>query len=317
MMEITVHRHCCDFDIERRLLMKKIEPYSAITYTMDLSKNILELREKIAADEKDLIGLNRNNISEKEYYTNLYIHNQNKYLYYELILRNEFGKRLLGNNYSKIYDLMYQKGWIMFRQDFRVSGYSSTDSEQLYIDYFHEYFHTYFPSSISFDSKIANAYYQQCRLAYVNDAYYVCAQGLFPVIEYLHKLVGKFDGKSIFRIKENFDKTKEHVESISQPFKTNIDFFVCMIDNVNSLIKEHIFSKSIENDAEPIIINRNRVSHGIFTREIDKKDCLQLFCIVMALKNLSNIIETDNRRKNILNELRDLTRKLKELDIKQ
>ncbi len=90
-----------------------------------------------------------------------------------------------------------------------------------------------------------------------------------------------------------------------------------MIDNVNLLIKEHIFSKSIEKDDEPSIINRNRVSHGIFTREIDKKDCLQLFCIVMALKSLSDILEMDNRRKNILNELRDLTYKLNELDIKQ
>lgn len=296
--------------------MNKIEPYSAITYTMDLSKNILELREKIATDEKELVGLDHNSITEKEYYTNLYIHKKNKYLYYELILRNEFGKRLLGNSYSKIYDHMYQKGWIMFRQDFRVSGYSSTDSEQVYVDFFHQYFHTYFPSSISFNSKIANAYYQQCRLAYANDAYYVCAQGLFPVIEYLHKLVAEFDGSSIFRIKENFDKTKEHVESISQPFKTNIDFFVRMINNVNSLIKDHIFSKSIEKDAEPTIINRNRVSHGIFTREIDKKDCLQLFCIVMALKSLSDIIETDNRRKNILNELRELTHKIEDLDIK-
>lgn len=295
----------------------KIEPYSAITYTMDLSKNILELREKIATDEKALVSLNQDNTTEKELYTNLYIHNRNKYLYYELILRNEFGKRIIGNSYSKTYDFLYQKGWIMFRQDFRVSGYSNKDSEQLYVDFFHEYFHTYFPSSISFDSKIANAYYQQCRLAYVNDAYYICSQGLFPVIEYLHKLVGKFDGESIFRIKENFDKTKEQVESISQPFKTNIDFFVRMIDNVNLLIKEHIFSKSIEKDEEPSIINRNRVSHGIFTREIDKKDCLQLFCVVMALKSLSDIIETDNRRKNILNELGDLANKIRELNIKQ
>ncbi len=296
--------------------MNKIEPYSSITYTMDLSKNILELREKIATDEKELVGLDHNSITEKEYFTNLFIHNQNKYLYYELILRNEFGKRLLGNSYTNTYDVLYQKGWIMFRQDFRVSGYSNEDSEQVYVDFFHQYFHTYFPSSISFDSKIANAYYQQCRLAYVNDAYYVCAQGLFPVIEYFHKLVGKFDGKNIFKIKENFAKTKESVELISQPFKTNIDFFVRMIDNVNLLIKEHIFSKSIEKDDEPLIINRNRVSHGIFTREIDKKDCLQLFCIVMALKSLSDIIETDNRRKNILNELRELTHKIKDLDIK-
>lgn len=296
--------------------MYKIEPYSAITYTMDLSKNILELRDKIAVDENAIISLNKDDITEKEYYTNLYIHKQNYHLYYELILRNEFGKRIIGNSYSKTYDLLYQKGWIMFRQDFRVSGYSNKDSEQLYEDFFHEFFHTYFPSSISFDSKIANAYYQQCRLAYVNDAYYICAQGLFPVIEYLHKLVGKFDGESIFRINKNFDKTKEQVESISQPFKTNIDFFVRMIENVNLLIKDHIFSKSIEKDDEPSIINRNRVSHGIFTREIDKKDCLQLFCVVMALKSISDIIETDYRRKNILNELRDLANKIKELDIK-
>lgn len=198
--------------------MNKIESYSAINYTMDLSKNVLELREKIITDEKTLDSLNQDNITEKEYYTNLYTHNRNRYLYYELILRNEFGKSLLGNFYSKSYDSLYQKGWIMFRQDFRVSGFSNKDSEQLYVDFFHEHFQTYFPSSISFDSKIANAYYQQCRLAYVNDAYYICAQGLFPVIEYLYKKVGKFDGKSIFRIKESFDKTKEQVELITQPF---------------------------------------------------------------------------------------------------
>lgn len=296
--------------------MNKIESYSAMTYTMDLSKNILELRDKIAVDEESINSFNKDYITEKEYYKNLFIHNQNKYLYYELILRNEFGKSLLGNFYSKTYDSLYQKGWIMFRQDFRVSGFPNKDSEHLYVDFFHEHFQTYFPSSISFDSEIANAYYQQCRLAYVNDAYYICVQGLFPIIEYLYKKVGKFDGQSIFRIKKSFDKTKEQVELITQPFKTNIDFFVRMIDNVNLLIKDHIFSKSIEKDHEPSIINRNRVSHGIFTREIDKKDCLQLFCIVMALKSLSDIIETDYRRKKILNELKDLANKIKGLDIK-
>ncbi|MDY0278670.1 MAG: hypothetical protein RBQ97_11370 [Acholeplasma sp.] len=297
--------------------MNKIEPYSAITYTMDLSKNIIELRDKIAVDEKALTSLNKDEITEKEYYTNLFVHNQNKYLYYELILRNEFGKRIIGNSYWMTYDLLYKRGWIMFRQDFRVSSYSNKDSEQLYVEFFHEYFQTYFPSSISFDSKIANDCYQQCRLAYVNGAYYICAQGLFPVIEYLHKQVGKFDGKTIYRIKKNFEKTREEVKSISQPFKTNIDFFVKMIDNVNLLIKEHIFSTSLEKDEEPLVINRNRVSHGMFTREIDKKDCLQLFCIVMALKSLSDIIETDKRRKEILIEMKEIANKIKELDIKQ
>lgn len=295
----------------------KIEPYSAITYTMDLSKNIIELREKIASDEKTLASLNLDDITEEELYTNTYIHYQNKHLYYVLILRHEFGKNLFGNIFSKsYYDVLSQKGWIMFRQDFRVSGYPNKDSEQLYEEFFHEHFHTYFPSSISFDSKIANTYYQQCRLAYANDAYYICAQGLFPVIEYLHKVVSKFDGKSFFQIKKNLEKSRDQVKSISQPFKTDIDFFVRMIDNVNILIKDHIFANSLEIDEEPSIICRNRISHGIFTREVNKKDCLQLFCVVMALKSLSDIIDTDNRRKNILNELGDLANKIKGLDIK-
>ena len=298
--------------------MSNIEPYSAMTYTMDLTKNILELKEKIAEDEKVLTGLKKDEISEKEYYINTHIHYQNKHLYYVLILRHEFGKNIIANSFSKTYyDVLFQKGWIMFRQDFRISGYSSEDSEQLWVNFFHERFSTYFPSSISFDSKIANIYYQQCRLAYSNNAYYICAQGLFPVIEYLHKIVGKFNGETIFRIKNNFDKTKEQVESITQPFKTNIDFYVRMIDNVNLLIKEHIFSKSIEKDEEPLIINRNRISHGIFTREVDKKDCLQLFCVVMALKGLSDIIETDKRRKEILNKIREIANKINELDIRK
>ena len=297
--------------------MVKITAYSAVTYTMDYTKNIRELDSKILEDEKSIHNITADDSNRKEYLTNKYIHLSNKQLYYALILRHEFAKNILGDTFSKTYyDNLYKKGWIMFRQDFRIRGYSSTDTEQLYVDFFHERFHTYFPVSISFDSKIANLYYQQCRLAYFNEAYYICAQGLFPVIEYLYKIVGKFDGSKIFKIKANLDKTKKQVESISQPFKTNIDFFVRMIDNVNLLIKEYIFSTSLEKDEEQLIINRNRISHGIFTREISKKDCLQLFCVVMALVGLSSIIETDKRRKMVLNEMREIANKIKELDSK-
>jgi len=293
--------------------MEKIKPYSAVTYTLDYSKNILELREKIVEDEKYILGLDTKNEDQKDYLTNKYIHYRNKHLYYDLILRHEFGKSLLGNWSSKIYEDLYEKGWVMYRQDYSLTPTVHSDIEHAYIDFFHIHFDTYFPTHISLNSKISNNNYQQCRLAYFNQAYYICAQGLFPVIEYLHKVVGKFDGSSIFKIKENFDKTKDQVESITQPFKTNIDFYIKLIDNVNSLIKNHIFSKSIENDEEPIIINRNRLSHGIFTREISKKDCLQLFSIVMVLKGLNDIIEADSRRKLIVEELKKIELSLQKI----
>jgi hypothetical protein len=83
---------------------------------------------------------------------------------------------------------------------------------------------------------------------------------------------------------------------------------------VNRQIKDHIFSKSIENDEEPLIINSNRLSHGIFTREISKKDCLRLFSIVMVLKGLNDIIEADNRRKSIVKELKNIGLSLKKFE---
>jgi hypothetical protein len=53
--------------------MKQIKPYFAVTYTLDYSTNIIELREKTIEDEKYILGLDLKQENEKEYLTNKYI----------------------------------------------------------------------------------------------------------------------------------------------------------------------------------------------------------------------------------------------------
>ena len=46
--------------------------------------------------------------------------------------------------------------------------------------------------------------------------------------------------------------------------------------------------------------------HGLFTREISQKDCLQLFCVISNMIVIKNIIEANNKLNHVSEELKAL-----------
>ena len=66
----------------------------------------------------------------------------------------------------------------------------------------------------------------------------------------------------------------------------------------------------IDRNEEPEIINRNRIMHGLFTREISQKDCLQLFCVVSNMFTIDTILCANESINNINEEIKKIEAEL-------
>ena len=64
--------------------------------------------------------------------------------------------------------------------------------------------------------------------------------------------------------------------------------------------------KKKDRQNEPEIINRNRIMHGLFSREISQKDCLQLFCVISNMVVIKSIIDASEMMDKTLEELKQL-----------
>ena len=74
-------------------------------------------------------------------------------------------------------------------------------------------------------------------------------------------------------------------------------------------LSENYYAKSLESDPEPVEMNRNRIMHGIFTREISKTDCLKEFCIVRSLIMFYDWLQHIERMDSILIEINEIKSK--------
>ena len=72
------------------------------------------------------------------------------------------------------------------------------------------------------------------------------------------------------------------------------------------MAKNHYFNKSLDRQIEPEIINRNRIMHGLFSREISQKDCLQLFCVISNMVVIKSIIDANEMLNKTIEELKQL-----------
>lgn len=79
--------------------------------------------------------------------------------------------------------------------------------------------------------------------------------------------------------------------------------------NFNDLAENHYFNKSLDRQNEPEIINRNRIMHGLFSREISQKDCLQLFCVISNMVVIKSIIDANEMMDKTIEEMKQLQQK--------
>lgn len=308
--------------IVKRLDMREISIYKMKpVYIAGEVYNITALEEKLVADKEILLQIeqdyNRNQDEFKcEYITAKKNHLSNLHFYYWLILKKYFEDALLSEmpsfpDYQK--EEMRKRGW-MFPQAFinsriTTSGNVDVTTEELYTRNFDRLFDNLFAFTIGEPNSRIDRYYKQAIKNYKDKCYYSCAVSLFPIIESYHQYITSFNDNSFYRIKENLDSVEEEMESVNQIYSIKIKYYINLVKQFNELAKEHYFSVSLDRTNEPAIINRNRIMHGLFSREISQKDCLQLFCTLSNMVVIKTILEANdmmNRTAAELNELNQI-----------
>ena len=280
--------------------------------------NLIALQGKLANDSEVLAQIesdyNRNQNGFKcEYITAKKNHLSNWRFYYWLILKKYFDDALVAEipsfpDYQK--EQMKKQGWMLpqFFINSRITTTGNVDvtTEELYIRNFDQMFDNLFGFPIGEPNSRIDRYYKQAILNYKNQWYYSCAVSLFPIIESYHQYITNFNEDSFYKIKENLDSVKEKMENVNQVFNIRIEYYINLVKQFNELANNHYFSISLDRKTEPEIINRNRIMHGLFTREINQKDCLQLFCVLSNMVTIKTILDANDMIDHLSKELEEL-----------
>ena len=281
--------------------------------------NIRKLEAKLIDDEKIFSEISSDYEKDKIKYKDEYIKAKINYLknhrLYDWLILKYYFETVLFNEARTFPD--YQKkemekhGWMFPIQyaNARIvtSGEFSGKTEELYIRDFHSHFDSLF-TNITLGKKDSRVdrYYKQAIACYKSRNYFSCVVTLFPIVESYHSYMNGFDGEQIYKIKNHLTEVENKVKNITQIFELKIKYYINLIEQFNNLAKNHYFKFSEIKDPEPEIINRNRLMHGIFSREVSQKDCLQLFCVIsnmVILKTMINANDEMNRLKIEIDKL--------------
>lgn len=264
---------------------KKIEPYKypLIFDSLQYFEAANALAQKIELDKKIL----------DKYPTddNKKVFKGNMLIYHSLIADGTMINGTIAES-----NLKYQEdGWFIWLQTytFFTIGVPSNNTDDQFTYWFDKYFDRHF-CVVDFGGR----YFAEAISNYKSGQYYSCVCGLFPLIEFLERRISNFDGDSVFRIKKALDESQ--VKDLSGYKK----YFEEFEYNLNKFLKDNIYAVSSEMDEEPKFICRNRVLHGIFTRDINKTDCLKLFCIVISMAQFANWLHSLEEIKRLSEELK-------------
>ena len=100
------------------------------------------------------------------------------------------------------------------------------------------------------------------------------------------------------------------MEDVKQIYVIKITYYINLIKQFNNLAKNYYFNTSLDRRNEPEIINRNRIMHGLFSREISQKDCLQLFCVISNMVVIKSIIDANEMMNKTIEELKQLQQEI-------
>lgn len=282
------------------------------------TQNLQELKEKITRDATLLSQIKVDYDKDPDNFKNEFIsakinHLKNHYLYNWLFLKWHFDQALISDkesnpDYQK--EEMKKKGWMFplyfVNTSIRTSGDIQISIEELYIRYFDKLFDKLFNFNIGEPNSRIDRYFKQAIFNYKNQCYYSCAVSLFPIIESYHQFINNFNQDCFYKIKDNLDDVAEKIEHVKQIYAIQIDYYKNLVQQFNELAKKHYFKKSVSRKNEPEIINRNRIMHGLFSREISQKDCLQLFCVISNMVVIKNIIDANDNMNKIEEEIAKL-----------
>lgn len=299
--------------------MRKIEPYKMEpVYIMGEVDNLLALKKKVKEDEAILSQIqqdyNRNQEEFKtEYFAAKKNHLTNLHFYYWLVLKKYFDDALVAKSFNSAdyqKEEMKKHGWMLpqffINSSLSATGGAPVTTEELYIRNIHRMFDYLFGFPIGEINSRIDRYYKQAISNYKNDNYYSCAVSLFPIIESYHQYMTNYSKNGFYRIKENLSKVNKSIENINQIYNTKIEYYMDLVNQFNDLAEKHYFCVSLDRENEPEIINRNRIMHGLFSREISQKDCLQLFCTLSNMVTIKNILNANEMMDKTAEELKAL-----------
>lgn len=281
-------------------------------------QNLQALEKKLNADTKLLSQIEVDYNNEPNKYNEEFVsakinHLKNQHLYCWLILKYYFDQAI--DSAIKIFpdfqkEEMREKGWMLplffINKKLMATGGSPVTTEELYIRNFDRYFDGLFDFNIGEKNSRIDRYYHQAIFNYKNHCYYSCAVSLFPIIESYHQFINNFNEDCFYKIKDNLESVTKKMETVKQIYNIQIEYYKNLVKQFNELAKKHYFKKSVSRKNEPEIINRNRIMHGLFSREISQKDCLQLFCVISNMVVIKNIIDANDNMNKIEEEIAKL-----------
>ena len=282
------------------------------------AQNLQALKKKLNEDSILLSQIEIDYNNERNKYNEEFVsakinHLKNQHLYYWLFLKWYFDQAI--NSEIKTFpdfqkEEMRKKGWMIpqfyINKSIMATGGSPVTTEELYIRNFDRYFDGLFDFNIGEKNSRIDRYYHQAIFNYKNHCYYSCAVSLFPIIESYHQFINYFNEDCFYKIKDNLESVTKKMETVKQIYNIQIEYYKNLVKQFNKLAKKHYFKKSLSRKNEPAIINRNRIMHGLFSREISQKDCLQLFCVISNMVVIKNMIDANERMNEIEKELAKL-----------
>lgn len=298
----------------REIKLYEIEPI----YEMGEVNNLLALGEKIKEDQEVLSQIQHDYDHNQEGYKKEYIpakinHLKNQHLYYWFVLKKYFDDALVAKSFNSAdyqKEEMKKRGWMLpqffINSSLSATGGAPVTTEELYIRNIHRMFDYLFLFPIGETNSRIDRYYKQAISNYKNDNYYSCAVSLFPIIESYHQYMTNYSKNGFYRIKENLSKVNKSIETVNQIYNTKIEYYMDLVNQFNDLAENHYFCVSLDRENEPEIINRNRIMHGLFSREISQKDCLQLFCTLSNMVTIKNILNANEMMDKTAEELKEL-----------
>lgn len=298
----------------RKINIFQMEP----EFILGDAQNLQALEKKLNEDAILLsqIEIDYNNDRNKfnqEFVSAKINHLKNQHLYCWLILKYYFDQAIdsaikIFPNFQK--EEMREKGWMLplffINKKLMATGGSPVTTEELYIRNFDKLFDILFDFNIGEKNSRIDRYYHQAIFNYKNQCYYSCAVSLFPIIESYHQFINNFNEDCFYKIKDNLESVTKKMENVKQIYNIQIEYYKNLVKQFKKKKKKHYFKKSLGRKNEPTIINRNRIMHGLFSREISQKDCLQLFCVISNMVVIKNIIDANERMNVIENELAKL-----------
>lgn len=261
--------------MNKKILLFKLGNIFCASSALEMAN---ELSEKLKKD-REILKSNNTKENQIAFKINEYRFYWLKFDYYNLLSLS-----------SKIDREDIDNGWFVWLKNFSfvmTQTFKNRDEENT--AFYGKYFDLVF-------QPIANgrAQIQEALMCFRNNCYFACACAIFSCIEYLERSISRFNKSELFSMSNQLKspQTKD-VVCINQ------EYFVRFENEMNEFLKNNFYSKSLANEPEPKQINRNRIMHGIFTREVSKTDCLKLFVLLNSLVKFDDWINSYRKMNEI------------------